>query len=112
MIHSTRSEGSVTILDLSGEIEVSEVPKLRDVLINLLEQNSGGLLVNIANVVFIDSAGLSMLIAVNRQAQKRGGRFAVSNPQPTVQQVFRLTQMNKVFQIYDTVAEGVMALQV
>ena len=110
MNHSTRREDNITILDLSGEVEVSQAPKLRDVLINLLEQNSGRLLVNMTDVVYIDSAGLSVLIAANRQAQKIGGGFGISNPQPTVQQVFRLTRMNQVFQIYDTVTEGITAL--
>ena len=110
MNHSTRKETGVTILDLSGEVEVSEAPKLRDILIGLLEQNSGKLLVNMTDVVYIDSAGLSVLIAANRQAQKMGGTFALSNPQPTVQQVFKLTRMNKVFQIYETVADGVAAI--
>jgi anti-sigma B factor antagonist len=64
-----------------------------------------------SEVVYIDSAGLSVLIAANRKAQGLGGAFALSDPQKPVQQVFNLTRMNKIFQIFPTVAEGVAALK-
>lgn len=110
MIYTTRDDAGVTILELSGEIDVGQAPDLRELLIKLLEQNAGRLLVDMSDVVYIDSAGLSVLIAANRRAQSLGGNFALSNPQKPVQQVFRLTRMNKVFQIYTSVTEGVSAL--
>ena len=110
MNHNVRADAGVTILDLSGEIDVGQAPKLRDILVDLLENNAGGVLVNMSDVVYIDSAGLSVLIAANRKAQNIGGGFGLSSPQKPVQQVFKLTRMNKVFQVYPTVAEGVTAL--
>ncbi|MCB0155200.1 MAG: STAS domain-containing protein [Anaerolineae bacterium] len=110
MEHNIHSDNGVTILDLSGEIDVSQAPKLRETLVDLLEKNAGRLLVNMTEVIYIDSAGLSVLIAANRKAQTLGGSFALCNPQKPVQQVFKLTRMNKVFQIFPTVAEGVTGL--
>ncbi len=112
MEHKIIKDGDLTILELSGEIDVSESPKLRDMLLNLLEENSGRLLVNMADIVYIDSAGLSVLIAANRRAKTMGGSFGLSNPQKSVEQVFKLTRMDKVFQIYPTVKEAVTALTV
>ena len=111
MEHTIHDEAGVTILDLTGEIDVGQAPKLRDMLVDLLEKNSGRLLVNMSDVIYIDSAGLSVLIAANRKAQTIGGSFGLSNPQKPVQQVFNLTRMNKVFQIFPTVDEGVTALK-
>jgi anti-sigma B factor antagonist len=109
MEHIVHKNGGVTILDLSGEIDVSQAPKLREMLFELLEKNDGYLLVNMGEVGYIDSAGLSVLIAANRKAQNLGGKFGLSNPQKPVQQVFKLTRMNKVFQVFPTVDEGVTA---
>ena len=111
MNHTVHDEAGITILDLSGEIDVGQAPKLREVLMELLENNEGRLLIDMSDVVYIDSAGLSVLIAANRKAQNLSGMFGLSNPQKPVQQVFKLTRMNKVFQIFPTVAEGIAELK-
>jgi anti-sigma B factor antagonist len=83
---------------------------LRETLINLIENNAGPLLVNLSDVRYLDSAGLSILIAANRKSQSMGYAFGLSNPQTPVRQVFKLTRVDKVFQIFDTLAEGLAGL--
>lgn len=111
MEHTIHDDSGVTILDLSGEVDVSQAPHLRNILTKLLDQGNGRLLVNMADVAYIDSAGLSVLIAAHRKAQGANGAFGLSSPQATVQKVFNLTRMSKVFQIYPTLEEGVTALK-
>ncbi len=110
MEHNVRDESGVTILDLSGEIDVSYATQLRDILVEIIEKGAGPLLVNLSDVRYIDSAGLSVLITANRKSQGAGLAFGLSNPQSTVQQVFKLTRINKVFKIFPTTEDGIATL--
>jgi anti-sigma B factor antagonist len=111
MEHTIRNESGVTIVDLSGEIDVGLATTLRDTLINLVESQPGPLLINLSDVRYIDSAGLSILIAANRKSKKAGGDFGLSNPQIAVQQIFKLTRVDKVLKIFPTVEEGIAKLR-
>ncbi len=110
MDYKVREDAGITILDLSGEIDVSYAPRLRDILIELIESKSKRVLVNLSEVAYLDSAGLSVFIAAHRKARNIGGVLGLSSPQKSVQRVFDLTRTNKVFQIFSTVEEGVAAL--
>ncbi|MEM7035314.1 MAG: STAS domain-containing protein [Chloroflexota bacterium] len=110
MEYSVDDTAGITVLNLSGEIDISHSTRLRDTLIEMIENNSGRLLIDLTNVSYIDSAGLSVLVVAHRKAQGMGGVLGLSNPQKSVQQVFQLTRMVKFFQIYDSVEAGVAAL--
>jgi anti-sigma B factor antagonist len=110
MEHEIRHEADVVILDLRGEIDVSIAPGLRNILIGLIGNNAGRVLLNLSNVPYMDSAGLSVLIAAHRKAQNIGGSLGLINPQQPVQQVFKLTRVDKVFQIFPTIEEGLRAV--
>ncbi|MBN1994495.1 MAG: STAS domain-containing protein [Anaerolineae bacterium] len=110
MEYKVRNESGIAILDLSGEIDVSTATQLRDTLIDLIENNEGRLLVNMSDVAYIDSSGLSVLVAAHKKAQGANGMLGLSGPQKPVQQVFELTRMNKLFNIFPTVEEGIAAV--
>jgi anti-sigma B factor antagonist len=110
MEHEIRNEAGVVIIDLRGEIDVSTAPDLRNILIGLVENNAGPVLVNLSNVLYMDSAGLSVLIAAHRKAQNAGGVLGLVNPQQPIQQVLKLTRVDKVFQIFRSIEEGVRAV--
>ena len=85
-----RNESGITIVDLTDEIDVSQAPKLRQALMELFENNDvKKLLINMTDVIYIDSAGLSVLIAAHRQASDRKGAFGLSHFQQPVRQVCR-----------------------
>jgi anti-sigma B factor antagonist len=110
MEHEIRNEAGVVILDVRGEIDVSTAPGLREILFESIENNAEHVLVNLTNVLYIDSAGLSVLIAAHRKAQNAGGFLGLVNPQQPVQQVLKLTRVDKIFQIFRSIEEGVSAV--
>ena len=111
MEYQTRNEAGIAIVDLNGEIDVSHAPHLRKKFIGLLENDTKQLLINMSEVIYIDSAGLSVLIAAHRKAHDTGGSFGLINPQQPVRQVLNITGMDKVIQIFSTVEEGIEKLR-
>ena len=59
-------------------------------------------MVNLGQVNFIDSSGLTSLVAGMRDADKEKGTFRLCNVHPEAKLVFEVTMMDSVFEIYDT----------
>jgi anti-anti-sigma factor len=106
-----RTESDITIIDLTGEIDVSQAPRLRQTVLELFgNKNVKKLLINMTDVVYIDSAGLSVLIAAHRQANNKEGAFGLSNLQQPVRQVCHITGVDKVIRIFPTVEDALLKL--
>lgn len=64
-----------------------------------LPQNAKLIEVYLANVSFIDSQGLSALIALKKTISANGGRIVLIQPTRVVEQILEITQLNRIFEI-------------
>jgi anti-sigma B factor antagonist len=95
-ITSTTAEG-VTVLEVSGEVDLETADQLREAAINALSPYAGTLRIDLAGVTFMDSSGLAALI----QIRKRAGaahQVVIQNPRPNVQRILAITGLDKVFE--------------
>lgn len=77
---------------LRGEIDVQVSKDLREKLTSGATRAAGGrLVIDLADVTFLDSSGISAFIAALRTAQMAGGEVRVVNPSPTVLRTFEIT---------------------
>ena len=60
------------------------------------------LLLDFSNVEHLSSAALGVLIKLNRQVADAGGRLKLSDISPPIFEVFRITRLNKLFDIHET----------
>lgn len=63
-------------------------------------------IVDLSEVDFIDSSGLGAIVAAMKQLRE-GQRLELAGLTPTVSKVFRLTRMDTVFSLFDTLEEAV-----
>lgn len=106
MEHAIRQEEKVTVVELSGEIDVSCAPQLKDLLQGLVDDGKNQLLIDLAGVSFMDSTALGILINAFKRNQQAGGDIKFANPQDELRKVFSLTQTDKIFSIFDSVKDG------
>jgi anti-sigma B factor antagonist len=99
----------VTVIAVSGEIDVYTAPKLREKLISLVEAGSYQLIVDMEGVEFLDSTGLGVLVGGLKRVRAHDGWIDLVCTQSRIQRIFRITGLNKVFSIYDSVAEATAA---
>lgn len=64
------------------------------------------LLISFENVVHLSSAALGTLITINSRIKTHGGQLRLSNIDPQIYEVFVITRLNKLFQIFDDVPEA------
>lgn len=107
---ATRTAGKVTVVDVSGEVDLYHSPALLGQLTNLIKQKQTSILLNFQNVTYIDSSGLATLIGAYQQLKPQGGQLRLSNVSKNVQNVFAVARLDKVFTIHPTEAEALTAL--
>jgi anti-sigma B factor antagonist len=98
-----------TVIAVGGEIDVYTAPKLREKLIGLVEEGSYQLIVDMEGVDFLDSTGLGVLVGGLKRVRAHDGWIDLVCTQSRILRIFRITGLNKVFSIYDTVAEATAA---
>ena len=84
--------------------------ELGDELFGLVEMdNRKSLLLNFSRVEFLSSAALNKLILLDRSVKKHGGRLKLCSLRPEIQEVFVITRLNQMFDIYDEEADALRA---
>ena len=98
LVVTSRIVSGVVILDVSGRLCFLEV-SLREHVNELLDEGHRELILNLANVPYIDSFGLGQLIAIWTSIRAQGGHMVLLRPTDHVQQLLRITKLNTVFEI-------------
>lgn len=87
---STRTADGVAIAELSGELEITSSPALRDQLLGVL-QRSNRLVIDLSGVTCCDASGLAVLVGARRRAALLGGWARLAGVPPQVDDVLRRT---------------------
>jgi anti-sigma B factor antagonist len=106
MTISVRESGAARVVDLAGDVDLGTSPNLRQTLFDLLRETPR-LALNLRAIRYIDSSGIATLIEALKSAQRLQKDFVLFGLSPAVQDVFRLTHVNRIFRIFETEEEAV-----
>ena len=84
---------------LLGELDMSTAPQLRDELHRLASDGATMVTVDLSELAFVDSTGLSVLITGLKQLRQQGGEMALRSPTPGTRRVLEITGLTEVFSI-------------
>jgi anti-sigma B factor antagonist len=102
--------GQGVILSVGGEVDLATSPQLHAKLVDLVEVGeAGSVVVDLTPVGFMDSTGLTVLLAAHKRAQAGGHSIRLACPEGPVLRVLRLVGMEKVLTVYSSLAEAVAA---
>ena len=103
-----RQVEDVTILDLHGKILIGEGDDaLRDAVTRLVVGGRTKLLLNLADVPYVDSAGLGEIVRCYTTVSRKGGRLKLVNLTKKIQDLLAITKLLTVFETYDSEDEAV-----
>jgi anti-sigma B factor antagonist len=103
-----RQEQGHTIVTAAGEIDISTVTRLRERLFEIAASGRP-LVVDLSQVSFIDSVGLSMLVGTANRAAAHGGSLQVVCARPKIGQLLRLTGLDGRIPLTRTLDEALKA---
>src|SRR4029077_7012354 len=102
-----RNDGKVTVLNVSGKITLGEGDMLlKDKLHSLLNQGRKDVLLNLAQVSYVDSAGLGAIVGAYTTMTREGGSLKLANVTGKLQDLLSITKLLTVFDTFDSEEEA------
>jgi anti-sigma B factor antagonist len=106
---SVKNSDGVTVVEFADRKILDEpaISEIGDELYKLVAGTKGArLLLNFKNVEHLSSAALGVLIKLNKLVCEHHGRLKLSNITPPIFEVFKITRLNKIFEIHDTAGQA------
>jgi anti-sigma B factor antagonist len=103
-----RAVGDVTVLDLKGRVTLGEGDELlKDKVNSLLNQGLKKIVLNLADVPYVDSAGLGEIVRTYTTVSKQGGTLKLLNLTKRITDLLSITKLLTVFETFDNENEAV-----
>jgi anti-sigma B factor antagonist len=97
-IDTAQEEDGVSVR-LSGELDMLAAPQLSDTLSELLDAGHKHIVVDLTDLVFVDSSGLSALLGAHQDAQTRGATLVLQSPNERIVRLVNITGLGDVFEV-------------
>jgi len=101
----------VTVVTPRGTVELANCDELREKRKEVIAQPRRGVVVDMDDVDFIDSAGLGVLVGGMKRAAQKGIGFAIACNNHRHKNLFKMTKLDLVFKLYDSLDEAVNSLK-
>jgi anti-sigma B factor antagonist len=96
--------GGVAIMTLPAEVDISNAEQVREGLLSAMAQGASRVIADMTATTFCDSAGVTALVRVVRQATAHGSRLRLAATAPAVTRVLALTGVDRLIEVYPSVA--------
>jgi len=105
-----RQIGSVTVVDISGRIVLGEeTALLRSTIRDLITRGKKSILLNLAQVPYIDSSGIGELVSAFVAVRREGGEVKLLNLTKKVRDVLQIVKVITIFDVFDNEAAALSA---
>ena len=99
---TVRTVDGVTVVDVSGRITLGEgFTQLRELIREELGKGNKNILLNLADVTYIDSSGIGELVSSYTTVTNNGGSLKLLNLTNKIQELLAITKLLTVFQVFD-----------
>ncbi|WP_077210596.1 anti-sigma factor antagonist [Bacillus dakarensis] len=90
---------SVIKVSVRGEIDVYTAPKLREILFPLAEKENANIIVNLSDVIYMDSTGLGVFVGVFKSVRSNNGKFQLVGLSGRIKRLFEITGLAEIMDI-------------
>ena len=106
VIRGIKHEGRAIVLELGGEIDMKCSAKLKNKFKEIYKDKPPVLIVDMAEVEFMDSSGLATLVGVLKWCRLNGSELRLACLTKSVRNIFEICRLETIFQIYDNRTEA------
>lgn len=90
---------SVVVVNVQGEVDVYTAPKLREEIHRQMDDGATTVIVDLADVAYMDSSGLGVLIGALKRARENEGDMVVASANPRITRILDVTGLSKIFNV-------------
>jgi anti-sigma B factor antagonist len=111
MEYTITDQGNYTQINVSGRlIEKSQAEPLIKEFEQMSNSGNNKYLMSLANLEYVNSTGLNLLIGMFTQARNAGGELVIGGISPMVKKLMVMTKLDSIFKIHDSVEEAAESL--
>jgi anti-sigma B factor antagonist len=96
-------DGDTHVVAVSGEVDLFTAPEFKQRVMAPIAAGVEHVIVDLTETAFIDSSSLGVLIGAHRRLKARGGRLVVACDDEVIVKTFRITGLDGVFKLVDSV---------
>jgi anti-sigma B factor antagonist len=98
LVPTARKQGDAVLASVRGEIDLHNSPDLRTALIDMLQKEQPKkLILNLAQVPYMDSSAIAVLVENLKMLRKIGGKLYLTNLQPRVKSLLEIARLDSIF---------------
>jgi len=109
-VTTAQANPSVRIVHLSGRLDGTTSDAAAPTIMDALTQSGAGIIINLAGVDFISSAGLRVVLLLRKKAETDGKRLALIAAQPPIYKIFKISELDKLLHFFEDEAQAIRAL--
>lgn len=109
-IESEKAGDGISVITVAGELDLYTAPRLKEQLINAMDEGILKIVVDMTGVHFIDSSALGVLIGGIKRLKPKGGKLVLVSIDENVNWIFQITGLNSVFDIFSSREDAFAAL--
>lgn len=102
---TTREESGVSIVAVSGEVDIYTASSLDERLSALVAEGHTRIVVDMRDVDFLDSTGLGVLVKTLKRVREQDGSLEVVASSDRILKVFRITGLDRVVTLHESMPE-------
>jgi anti-sigma B factor antagonist len=102
--------GQTAVVAAAGEIDLTNAEGLRDALLSALDAGALGLVVDLTETTFLDSAGVTALARASRRAAASEATVRLAVTAPAVLRVLNLVGLDRLLEVHPSVADAAASL--
>ncbi len=106
-----KDKDNVTVLTLSGRLDLGNGNKLKECVKEILDSERTSIHINLKEVEFVNSSGLGSLVSIMKETRLNRGRLTLSDMADYVREIFDITQLSHIFEIFQTEEEALSSFQ-
>ena len=107
IVTSSRGQGDANMASVRGEIDLHSSPELRDALLGAINTHKPRkVILNLAQVSYMDSSAVAVLVESLQKLRKAGGKMCLTNLQPRVKGLLEIARLDTIFVIADNEEEA------
>ncbi len=112
MKSTVRQIDSVIVVDLSGRITLGEgCTQLRELIRDQLSKGTRNVLLNLADVTYIDSSGIGELVSAFTTVSNQGGQLKLLSLTKKVHDLLQITKLYTVFDVHDDETKAISSFE-
>ena len=106
-----KDEDMVVVLSLAGRLDLANGNKLKDEIKSILDSSKTAIHLCMKDLEFVNSSGLGAMVSIMKEIRLQHGRLTLSDMADYVREVFDITQLSHIFEIFPTEEEALGSYQ-